>query len=152
MLTFEPALREDVEPIFDLNVELIHKYEDLESIPYDRTLRWVRESVERHLPDFRRILWNGELAGYYCLSLDAGKWELDTLFVLPAYQNLGIGTQILKMCQERASPLWLYVYQRNIGAVRLYRRMGFRIVKNIGGTRYRMKYRKPFFRTKKFQG
>ena len=142
MLTFEPATREDLEPIFVLNKQLIDQYEDLSAIRYDAVLQWVRRSAERYLGSFRRILWNGEHAGYYCLVKDEGRWELDSLFVFPDFQGRGIGTEVLKKCQQEASPLFLYVFQKNTGALKLYQRMGFQITKPVG-TRYRMRYQRP---------
>ena len=143
MLTYEPARESDVPLLFSLNRQLIDQYEDLASVDYDRAVNWTYRSVLRNLPSFCRILWNGELAGFYCLIREEGKWELDSLFVLPPYQGKGIGTQVLTLCQQQASPLFLYVFQKNTGALTLYQRMGFRIVKTVGTSRCRMKYTRP---------
>lgn len=141
MLTYEPAKQADIEPLFALNRQLIEDYEDLASIDLPEVLNWVHRNIERNLPAFCRILWNGELAGYFCLKLFDGKAELDSLFVLPKFRSLGIGTAVLQKCQQEAAPLFLYVFRRNTRALALYRRLGFKIVKEVGKTRYIMEYK-----------
>lgn len=141
MLRFEPALPEDVPVLFQLNKQLIDDYEDTASLDYGRVLQWVRANLEKTLPCFRRVLYDGNLAGWFCLSPAEGKTELDSLFVLPEYQGRGIGTEILKHCQKSA-PVFLYVFCGNVRAIALYERMGFRIAKEVGTTRYIMEYEK----------
>ena len=52
---------------------------------------------------------------------------IEDLYVLPAYQNQGIGTKLLlhamRVC-DAAPTLW--ILENNIGARRLYERIGFR--------------------------
>lgn len=141
MLTFSPALPEDAEVLFQLNKQLIDAYEDTRAIDYGKVLAWVKGNIERNLSFFNRVFWDGTLAGYYSLSPSEEKSELDSLFVLPEFQNRGIGTAILQKCREDASPLFLYVFRKNTGAIRLYERMGFRITKEVGTTRYIMEHK-----------
>ena len=140
-VTFVPALPEDIPHIFQLNKELIHRYEDLSSIPYDQVLLWVENNIRRQLPYFRRILADGIHTGYFCLCQAEGKWELDSLFVFPEFQNRGIGTEAVRHCREHAQgTLFLYVFKENTGALRLYQRLGFRITKEVRTTAYIMEY------------
>lgn len=139
MLTFLPAQPEDVEVLFRLNKELIDKYEDLSAIDYPKVLDWVRRNLERNLPAFTRVMQDGVLTAYYCLTSSDGKRELDSLFVLPPFRGQGIGTEILKKClSESPVPVFLYVFRKNTGALALYERLGFRVVKEAGKTRYIM--------------
>ena len=140
MLTFEQALPEDITPIFRLNQELIDAYEDLASIDYPRVLDWVHHNIQKNLSFFSRILSDGRLAGYYCLMPSDGKLELDSFFVFPEFQCRGIGTQVLQKCLKSCTPIFLYVFRRNTRAIRLYERLEFRIVKEVGTTRYIMEY------------
>lgn len=65
--------------------------------------------------------------------------ELDNFYIFPEFQKQGIGTQVLQKCiEESQRPIFLYVFQRNTGAVALYQRLGFRIVENIENSRYIM--------------
>ena len=132
---------EDIPRIFQLNKELIHRYEDLSSIPYEKVLSWVEENIRRQLPNFRRIIADGEHAGYFCLCQAEGKWELDSLFVFPEFQGRGIGTEAVRYCQKEADKtLFLYVFKENAGALKLYQRLGFRITKEVRTTAYIMEY------------
>ena len=143
MLEFMPAGPEDLELLFQLNKQLIDTYEDTAAIDYDRVLTWVHKNLEQTLPHFTRVLWNEETAGFYALTPVEDKTELDSLFVLPPFQNRGIGTQILRRCTETTqTPLFLYVFRRNTSAIRLYERLGFRITIEVGKTRYIMEYAK----------
>ena len=138
MVTFSPALAEDVEPLFLLNKALIDQYEDVSAIDYDRVLCWVRNNIARNLPFFTRIFREDQLAGFYCMTGSDGVMELDSLFILPSFQNQGIGTAVLENCKRKAASLSLYVFRKNTGAIRLYQRMGFRITEEVGKTRYIM--------------
>ena len=137
MVEFVKAEQRDLPLLFALNRELIEHYEDLTTIDLPRVLHWVEQNLEAHLGDFRRILYDGDLAGFFCLS----DGELDSLFILPPFRGRGIGTQVIRYCQENAPSLLLYVFKKNTGAVNLYHRMGFQITKEAGTTRYIMEWK-----------
>lgn len=56
--------------------------------------------------------------------------EIRRLYVVAAHQNRGIGQTLLRavLDETAASTVYLDVWVRNLGAQRLYRRHGFRIV------------------------
>ena len=142
-ITFEPAREEDILPILELNRGLIDRYEDCTAIDYDRVLAWVRENIRENLATFNRVMADGRLAGYFSLGPSEGALELDSLFVLPEYQNRGIGTAIVRHCQAQADDtLFLYVFKENTGALNLYRRLGFEIREEVRKTAYIMEYKK----------
>lgn len=139
MLTFETAREEDIERLFALEKELIDTYEDRESIDYDKVLDWVRRKLEKQVGQFTRVLRDEVLVGYYHLTPGEGKWELDDLFIFPEYRGQGIGAKVLERCFAQAEgPIFLYVFVKNDGAVRLYERMGFRVTQKVEQTRYIM--------------
>lgn len=143
-LCYEPACQKDLEPLFQLNKQLIEQYEDLSYIDYPRVLAWVRRNLQRNLSGVTRVLRDGILVGYFCLCREDGKLELDSLFVLPPFRGQGIGTEILRKCLREADvPVFLFVFRENTRAAALYRRMGFRIVKEAGKTRYIMENSLP---------
>ena len=143
-LSYEPAGQEDLEPLFQLNRQLIDRYEDLSSIDYPKVLEWVRRNLSRNLSEITRVLKDGTLVGYFCLRPEDGKMELDSLFVLPPFRGQGIGTEILQKClQEAHAPVFLFVFRGNTRAKALYHRMGFRIVKEVGKTRLLMENSLP---------
>ena len=138
-LSFQTAHQEDVETIFRFNWDLIDQYEDTQTIPYDRVLSWVRQKIEENIHTYTRIYADGLHAGFYRFIPNGDQMELDDLYIFPEFQNRGIGTQILKKCcQESDRPVMLYVFSHNIGAWKLYERMGFEIRETIKNTRYIM--------------
>ena len=60
-LTYGPALLEDVDVLYRLNQELIDRYEDVEKIPYEGVLAWVRQKIEENIESYTRIGINGKL-------------------------------------------------------------------------------------------
>lgn len=138
-LTYEQAAPEDAACIFDLCKALIDRYEDMDSIDYDSVIRWVRGKIGRQIAEYQRVLTDGRLAGYVHFHQDGDRMELDDLYILPECRGRGLGTAVVeKCCAETEKPVYLYVFIRNEGAVRLYRRLGFEIIKTIGNSRYIM--------------
>jgi ribosomal protein S18 acetylase RimI-like enzyme len=45
---------------------------------------------------------------------------------------------VQRCCGMTEMPVYLYVFQKNEGAVRLYRRLGFEIIQTVGNSRYIM--------------
>ena len=136
MITFTSAEQRDLPLLFALNKALIEKYEDLTTIDLPRVLSWVEKNLQAHLGDFRRVLYDGELAGFFCLC----NGEIDSLFILPEFQNKGIGSEVIRHCQRLSPAMFLYVFRKNTGAVELYKRMGFQVTKEVGTTRYIMEW------------
>jgi len=138
-LTFEKARPEDVPCIFNLCKDLIDRYEDVQSIPYDGVLQWVRRKIENGIEEYTCVYCDGEKAGYYRFGPEGERMELDDLYVLEGFQNRGIGTQILKKClAETDKTVFLYVFRKNVRAIALYQRMGLRITESAGNTRFIM--------------
>lgn len=137
-LTYRPATRADIEPLYALNKALIDAYENVEDIDYTAVLRWVRQKLEGCIHSYSAIYSGEEKVGYYhFFRNEEGKYELDNLYILPPFQRRGIGTAVVEECCGRVdTPVMLYVFIRNRGAVALYRRLGFRIVKTLGDSRY----------------
>lgn len=137
MIEYICAEQRDLPLLFQLNKELIDTYEDTASIDYPKVLLWVEQNLANTLPHFRKILCNGIPAGFFCLQ----DGELDSLFIFPEFRGLGIGSQVIRYCQSICPSLFLYVFRKNVGAIALYKRMGFAITKEIGSTRYIMEWK-----------
>ena len=135
-LQYEPAQADDVESIFSFNKEQIETYENLESIDYGRVLAWVHRKIVEHIHEYTCVRACGQKAGYFYFHQAGAYMELDDLYVFPAFRNRGIGTAILqKCCGESSLPIDLYVFSKNAGALALYGRLGFRVIRRIGDTR-----------------
>ena len=138
-LSFQTARQEDADVIFRFNQALIDQYEDVQAIPYEGVLAWVRRKIEENIHTYTRIYADGRHAGFFRFIPNGDQMELDDLYIFPEFQNRGIGTRILeKCCRESDRPVMLYVFSRNTGAWKLYQRMGFEIRETIKNTRYIM--------------
>ena len=138
-LSYTSALPEDVDTIFRLNKELIDRYENVQSIPYDDVLSWVRRKIEKSIRTYTRIYADGVHAGFYRFVSGEERMELDDLYIFPEFQSRGLGTQVIgRCCDATEKPVMLYVFIRNTGAWKLYQRLGFEIRENIHDSRYIM--------------
>lgn len=141
LLEFKKAQAEDAETIFRLCKENIDKYEDIDSIPYDEVNAWVRRKIDKSISEYTRIYKDGTLCGYYRFHPDNGEYELDDFYLFEGYRGQGIGSAVLEKCLfEADKPVYLYVFKRNNGAVRLYKKFGFEVREDLG-TRYIMERR-----------
>ena len=137
MIRYVSAEQRDLPLLLQLNRQLIDEYEDTSSIEYDKVLLWVQQNLKNMLPYFRKILYNGVPAGFFCLH----NGEIDSLFIFPEFQGMGIGSDVIRYCQDMSSSLFLYVFRKNIRAIKLYQRLGFQISKEVSKTRYIMEWK-----------
>lgn len=135
-LHYEKAKDTDIELLYEFNRELVNRYEDMESIDYERVMQWIRQKLQQHIREYTCVVAEGVPVAYFHFYPVGEKMELDDLYVMPAFRNRGIGTGILEKCRrETALPIFLYVFAENRGAVKLYERMGFRVAEKVGKTR-----------------
>ena len=85
---------------------------------------------------FYFIIYKSEVIGFAKISFNVDFFslqnvaELDKIYVLPAYKNLGIGkfaiAELIKIIKKRSmKKLYLCVLETNISAIRFYEKMGF---------------------------
>lgn len=143
-LSYRSAQPEDIDQIYLLCKELIQNYEQLDSIDYPKVLCWVRQKIESSIGEYTVLCADGMKAGYYHFYRNEdGLLELDDLYLIPPFQNQGIGTAVIqKCCASTTEPIMLYVFTRNTRAVALYERLGFQITETVHQTRYIMRYEK----------
>lgn len=98
----------------------------------------------RHTPEedrwfFREDLFaTSQLWGYFdgkeligIIAFHDG-W-IDQLYVLPPSQGRGVDTVLLQVAQSRFDRLYLWTFQRNVGARRFHEQRGFVLVKEADG-------------------
>ena len=132
-LRFVEATIEDAEEIFAQAKELIDTYEDISSIDYDKVLAWMKRKIERNISQYRCVLADGIKCAWWRLCEDG---ELDDLYVLPGFRNMGIGSLIMEKCiEDTKQDLYLYVFSCNTRAISFYERFGFVLRQTVGQTR-----------------
>lgn len=114
--------------------------------PHDLALTmdvWSRACEASHpfldrgfLQQARRVLRDGLASGNTLVYDDDGikgfirisASSLDAIFVDPAHQRRGIGTQLLEQSRQDADELTLAVFVENQGAILFYHRHGFYVL------------------------
>ena len=134
-LTFRPALESQGDSIFQMARELIETYEDPNLVDLPKVLAWIRRKIETHIGEYTCIWLEGEPVGFYRFCPEEGAMELDDLYILPQFRGRGIGTAVINHCIAQGAPIELYVFTQNTGALRLYRRLGFEIERQVSPIR-----------------
>ncbi|WP_346944398.1 GNAT family N-acetyltransferase [Clostridium sp.] len=141
-ITFENATYKDIDKIFELNKNLIEKYETNPSLDFKRILAWVRDKIENNINSYQCIYFKGIKVGYYYLHNEDENLELDDFYIFDEFQGRGIGTKILSyvksVAEQENKEVFLYVFAKNQGAINLYLRNGYKVIENIRDTRYVM--------------
>lgn len=139
-ITYGKATDSDVDEIDALCTTLIRTYENAEDLDLARVLRWCRRKIENSIEEYTTVYLDGSKAGYYHFYKNQeGEYEIDDLYILPAYRGKGIGTAVIdRCCAAVDAPVMLYVFVRNERAVSLYQRLGFSVVRTVGTSRYVM--------------
>ena len=135
-LQFQPASDVDIAVIYAQAQQLIDTYEEIDRIDYPKVLAWMRQKIESNICCYTRVMIDGTPCGYYRLCDDG---ELDDFYILPEYQNRGIGAAVLEKCIAQSPvTIYLYVFSRNLRAISFYQRFGFTLRQTIGKTRWIM--------------
>ena len=72
---------------------------------------------------------DGKIAAMLAVSEDDNSAWVEQMYLLPGYENQGIGTQLLRFAHDSVKrPIRLYTFQQNIRARRFYERHGYRAV------------------------
>lgn len=140
-ITCNKATADDIEKIYQLCKKMIDDYENIDSIDYDRVLKWVHKKIEKSIDEYTVIYVDDRKAGYYHFyKNEDGENELDDLYIFSEYQDQGVGSEIIKKCCALDDKVvTLYVFIKNQRAVSLYQRLGFEIVRTVNNSRYIMK-------------
>lgn len=94
-------------------------------------INWTKEGHKIYL-----IIYNNEKVGFIHLgSRGAGIDWLEDLFVLPEYQNRGIGTKSIELVEnivkEYSISLYIEAAAKNERAIKLYRKLGYDCLNTI---------------------
>lgn len=145
MITLRPATPAD-EP-FQLAVYTAARAEELAAAPWNEAEKeaFLRmqyaAQYQGYTTEYPQAEWyivqqDGQPIGRLIVDWRAGEVEVMDMALLPEYRNQGIGTELLHTIMATAAqsqrPVRLYVEKNNPGALRLYRRLGFMSIGDIG--------------------
>jgi GNAT superfamily N-acetyltransferase len=130
-----PAREEDIEPLTRLFIRARNQMDYLPRVP-DEHVPTIADRIREH-----EELWlaeeDGRLVGFLGIEESTnlgGAAVLEKLYVEPSEQNRRVGATLLDKAKElRPEGLYLWVFQKNEGARRLYERHGFRLVRLTDG-------------------
>ncbi len=98
----------------------------------------VSVNIERTCEDYKIIYVNNKIAGAYLTLPYEDGVIIDEIYLFDEFRNNGIGTDIIKKLQKDNPDLYVWVYKNNRDAIRLFERLGFRVISS--GRTQIMKY------------
>lgn len=78
-------------------------------------------------------VWIAEADGCVAGFIAFGQGWVNQLYVAPAFQGRGIGTELLTVAMRCNETLQLWAFEVNVPAIQFYERRGFRIVERTDG-------------------
>ncbi len=138
--SLEEPLENSKEKILEYKLKSILEYaEDLPQEEIVRIKEYVKQQVLVDFKNYRVIFIDNKIVGCVLLEKHNDGVLLDEIYLEENYRNKGIGTDIIKKILLSNKVVYLWVYKRNIKAISLYQKMGFRVIKETE-TRYYMKH------------
>lgn len=96
------------------------------------TFEWIQSLIEDTTNTvLKAVLPDNRIVGFCVFN----NHEFEHLYVLPELQKHGIGAKLLTAAQNAQPHLELWVFQKNLGAIRFYERYGFKCVERTDGSR-----------------
>lgn len=140
-----PANEEHLREIAVLAQVIWHEYYPAiitrEQIDYMLVQMYSLETLRAELQNgiyYSRLLIDGELSGFASFgpTEQADIFKLHKLYLHPKQQRRGLGTALLKQCENQARELGarrllLNVNKRNRNAIKVYERNGFRVAESV---------------------
>lgn len=134
----------------DLDLIIDFKYKTIIESDVDNTIsdeekkiiiKYITRNSRKHLDEYKLILVNQDIVGTYMVCKYGDGMLIDEIYLLEAYRGKGIGTNIINDIIKTHNRIYLWVYQSNIRAVNLYKKIGFKIIETTT-SRYKMLYQK----------
>lgn len=139
-IRMRPATEDDTENMYNWEIESIHP--DLRTRSDVQEL--IRKDVDQSIKDTQMIMDGDKTIGMFtACMIDDGEWRyIGEIYLIPEYRGKGIGTSILKKEINNYDRIRLKVATTNDKAIKLYKSLGFEIIKEVDGQMYIMEYDK----------
>ncbi len=137
----ENASKNDIERIKKYKLDTIFEYaKNLDENEIKRINNYVDKTIQNQIIEYKNIILNDNLVGSILLTKKENDLLLNEIYIEEQYRNKGIGESVLKDIIFNATKnIYLWVYKDNIKAIKLYKKLGFRI-KEKTDSRYYMEY------------
>lgn len=126
-VTLRPANKNDEENIYKWEMESI----DPSKRTKPRIIKLMQQDAKESVNHAKMIMYNGETIGMYdVVPIDGGEWTyIGEIYIVEEHRNKGIGTALLKDTIEKHDRIKLRVASSNTKAIKLYKSLGFEVVK-----------------------
>ena len=134
------ASKKDIPRLVQYKKDIIYIYsKDLAKDEKENINEYVITSVNEIFKDYYNIIIDDKIIGSVCIRDLENAKLLDEIYLEKEFRNKGIGTDIIRKIIENNESVYLWVYKKNIKAVLLYKRLGFKIIDETE-SRYYMEY------------
>ena len=107
--------------------------------------KYVKQTIPKQLSEYKIISVDNHKVGCFLITKYEDGLLLDEIYLTEIYRNHGIGSNIIEnILKGEQLPIYLWVYKNNVGALRLYKKLGFNVIEETE-SRYFMKYLKYKF-------
>lgn len=132
----------DIERLIEYKKRTIYEHaKNLSNEEINKINNYVENNISKIIDNYYNIIVGGNIVGCVLLTdKDDGKL-LDEIYLEEQYRNKGIGTDIIKNILKQNNIVYLWVYKKNIKAIKLYKKLEFNIIEETD-TRYYMKYKR----------
>lgn len=114
----QSAKQKDIDILIRYKLSNIFEYANNLSIEeINQINKYVKDEVPNQIDNYKVII-------------------IDELYIEEKYRNSGIGTKLISnvICNNKV--VYLRVYKLNVNAIRLYKRLGFKIIKETESRHY----------------
>ena len=132
----------DIERLIEYKKKTIYEYaKDLSNDEINKINKYVKNNISELWNNYYNIVIDNKIVGCLLLSMKDDGILLDEIYLEDEYRHKGIGTNIIKNILNNNDIIYLWVYKENIGAIKLYKKLGFKTIDETD-SRYYMKYSK----------
>ena len=132
----------DIDTLIKYKLNSILKYaSNLSNKELDEINTYVKDNVPKQLNNYKLINIDGNIVGCILVENKDDGVIIDELYIEEKYRNNGIGTDLINNVISNNNIVYLWVYKLNFKAIRLYKRLEFKIIKETEN-RYYMQFNK----------
>lgn len=133
----QSAKQKDIDILIRYKLSNIFEYANNLSIEeINQINKYVKDEVPNQIDNYKVIIIDDKICGCILIETKDDGIIIDELYIEEKYRNSGIGTKLISnvICNNKVVYLW--VYKLNVNAIRLYKRLGFKIIKETENRHY----------------